>query len=181
MPLLALALLSWGRPAVASEREITIQPDAGVRFFNSDVGLGSSASIGLRMDLGVTDRLGLGIDYVFSSPTRKNSDRLANVDALRALVRFDLLKGPTRPYVEAGLGGLRFNFTDAVDFATSAGTLGIGLTRRLGQQLVISVGASGDLYETRIENYDVTGRLQSIGPARWNRLANVSAGVGYRF
>jgi hypothetical protein len=181
MPALAASLLSWATPSMASERTITIQPDAGVRFFNSDVGLGSSASVGLRMDLGVADRLAFGIDYIFSSPTRKNSDRLSNVDALRALVRFDLLGGSTRPFIECGIGGLSFNFTDAVDFGTSAGTLGLGVSHRLGRHHVITLEGSGDLYQTRVENYDVTGRLRSIGPARWNRLANVSAGIGYRF
>ena len=167
--------------AAGSERTITIQPDAGVRFFNSDVGLDPSASVGIRLDLGVTDRVAVGIDYIFSSPHRKDTGQLANVDALRALARVDLLGGSTRPYIEAGIGGLSFNFTDAVDYGTTAGTLGVGVTHRLGTHQVVILNASGDLYQTRIENYDITGRLMSIGPARWNRLANISAGIGYRF
>src|SRR6185295_7912679 len=127
-----------------SDRSVTIQPDAGVRFFNSDVGLGTTASMGIRMDLGITDRFSLGIDYLFSSPTRTNTERLANVDALRALARFDLLSGSTRPFVEVGIGGLRFNFTDAVDYSASAGTLGVGVSHRLGRHHVIQLEGSGD-------------------------------------
>ena len=64
--------------ANASERPITLQVAGGLRMFNDQLGLKDNVCAGFRMDFGVTDRLSLALDYVFSSPTRSASSNVAS-------------------------------------------------------------------------------------------------------
>lgn len=133
------------------------------------------------MGLGVTERLTLALDYVFSAPTRENSNLLANVNALRGLARFDFLTGKTRPYLIAGVGGVLFNFTDARDYSTGTLTVGYGISKRLDPHHVISVEATADVYRNQVENFDVTGRRVSYGPRSYQGMGTISAAIGYQF
>ncbi len=181
--MLATALL-FAAPATparafASDRPLTLQVGGGLRTFNSQLGLRENASMGLRMGLGVTDRLSFALDYVFSAPPRENTDIIAGVSALRGLARFDILSGNTRPYVIAGVGGVLFNFGDARDYSTGTLTVGYGLSRRLGSHNVISIEASADVYRARTEEFTLTGSLLSSGPRSYQGLGTITAAVGF--
>ncbi len=183
--MLAAALVFSGSAtparASATDRPLTLQAGGGMRIFNSQLGLRDNVSLGLRMGLGVTDRLSFALDYVFSAPPRENTDIIAGVSALRGLARFDFLTGSTRPYVIAGVGGVLFNFGDARDYSTGTLTVGYGLSRLLGPHHVISVEATADVYRNRVENFDVAGHLVSRGPRSYQGTGTISANIGYRF
>ncbi len=182
MPVLTATLLALrAQPAGASERPITIQLAGGVRFFNQELGLGDDFCAGIRMGLGITDRASFGIDYLFSAPVRVSTNRTATISALRGVARMDLLGGATRPYVFAGVGGVAMNFNDAHD--SSAGTLtgGLGLSRSIGRSHFVSLEGSVDLYASRVEYYDLEGRVIYVGPRTFEALKTVAANVGVRF
>ena len=168
-------------PASASERPLTLQAGGGVRIFNSQLALHDNVSLGLRMGLGMTDRLSLALDYVFSSPVRETSNYIAYVSALRGLIRFDLLAGRTRPYLIAGLGGVQFNFNDARDYSTGTLTVGYGLSRRIGPRRTLGLEATADVYRNRVEQFSVTGDLIGYGPRSYQGMGTISASVGIEF
>ena len=121
--LLALAALpSAPDRASASEgdgaRPAFVSIMGGWRIFNSQLGLKDDVSAGLRLGLGVAPRVVLMTDFTVSGANRSVGTGTATVHALRALARFDIFGGSTRPYVVTGAGGVLFDFSDAQDYAT---------------------------------------------------------------
>jgi hypothetical protein len=181
MPALAATLLAEAVPAAASERPITVQVGGGVRSFNRELGLGDDFCAGIRMGLGITDRASIGLDFLYSAPVRISTNRTASISALRAVARLDLLVGATRPYVFGGVGGVSMNFNDAHD--SSGGTLtgGLGVSRSIGRSHFVSLEGSADLYASRVEYYDLEGRVIYVGPRTFQALKTVAVNVGVRF
>ncbi len=184
MLLLASALLasrSAAAPGDPNERSITLGVSGGLRVFNSQLGLQNNAAAGLRVGLGVTERLTVSLDYVFSAPVRENTDVIAGVSALRSLLRVDLMAGRTRPYLIAGVGGVMFNFGDARDFSTGTLTGGLGISHRFDRRHSISIEATEDAYRARTEEFTLTGSLLRTGPRTTNGLGTIAGGFAMTF
>ena len=179
-PVLLFPSASWGANS-ESGRLVTLLVTGGARIFNSQVDLGTDASLGLRLGLGVSRRAAIDFDYVVSGTTREVTGSGATVHAMRALVRYDFLTGGTRPYLVAGVGGLLFDFTDSQDYATGALTLGYGVSRRLGSRAILTLEGTGDLYRNRAAKFSSTGEELSAGPRNTQGLGTVSLGVGMEF
>jgi hypothetical protein len=181
--LAALLLLGPAAPrAGASEdRPASISAGGGYRIFSRQLGLENDAALSLRLGLGLTERLTVSLDYVLSAPIRKATQQSASVSALRALVRYDVWRGPVRPYLIAGAGGFLANFDDSNDFSTGALTLGAGVDRPLGRRSFLTVEASTDLYRSEVVHYDIGGAVLSRSPRTTNALGTLGVSLGTRF
>ena len=185
MPVLALALLLSGSLARADtgdeSRSATVSVLGGWRIFNSQLGLKDDASVGLRLGLEVAPRITLMTDFGASSTSRKAGTGDANEYTLRALARFDVLAGRTRPYLVTGLGGLLFDFSDAQDYATGTFTTGYGVERRIGRTGRVAVEGNLDLYRNRTVLYGPTGQEISRSTKVTQGLGTFSLALGFAF
>jgi len=177
----ALALLPSPRLCAAAERPITIQVGAGPRIYNQELGLNSDLGAGIRLGLGVSERASIALDFLYTPTNRTTSDQISIITSLRALARMDLLRGPIRPYVLAGAGGVMMNFSDARD--VSAGTLtgGLGISRSIGRDHFVSIEGTLDFYSSRVQYYDLEGAVIYDGPQTIETLKMVTVNVGTRF
>jgi len=185
MPVLALALLTSASPARGDEddagRKATVSILGGWRMFNSQLGLENNASAGLRLGLDAAPRIALLTDFGVSSATRKAGTGDASVYALRALARFDILGGRTRPYILTGLGGLLFDFSDAQDYATGTLTTGYGIERRVGRSGRAVLEGDLELYRNRTVLYGPTGQEISRSRKVTQGLGTFALGLGFAF
>jgi len=185
MPILASALLASASPARGDEedagRKVTVSILGGWRMFNTQLGLENDASAGLRLGLDVAPRISLLTDFSASSATRKAGTGDAIVYSMRALARFDILAGRTRPYILTGLGGLLFDFSDAQDYATGTLTTGYGIERRFGRSGRVALEGDLDLYRNRTVLYGPTGQEISRSRKVTQGLGAVALGLGFSF
>lgn len=183
----AMAILACGvllNPGVAragTDRPLLAAVMAGVRSFDSEVGLESEAAFGARFGMGVSDRFTVWIDALTSRPTRSISTATANVTALRVLAQAHLLTGSVRPYVVAGGGGLIFNFEDAFDTAGGIGTVGGGVDWRFARRALLFAEGTADFYRARMVAYSSTGQEISSSPRETQTATAVSAGIAVEF
>jgi hypothetical protein len=183
---LALAALILLVPAASRAdgwggRSVSASAGGGYRIWSRQLGLENDAALSLRLGLSVTERLAVSLDYVLSAPIRKATQQSASVSALRALVRYDVWRGPVRPYLIAGAGGFLANFDDSNDFSTGALTFGAGVERPLGGGSFLAVEASTDLYRSEVVHYDMGGAVLSRSPRTTNALGTLGVSLGTRF
>lgn len=180
--ILVLAPLFATAPARAgNDRPLLAAVTAGVRSFDSEVGLESEAAFGARFGMGVSDRFTIWIDALTSKPTRSVSTETASVTALRALAQAHLLTGSVRPYVLVGGGGLIFNFEDAFDTAGGVMTIGGGVDWRFARRALLFAEGTADLYRARMVTYSLTGQEVSSSPRETQSATAVLAGLAMEF
>jgi len=175
------ALLGPSVGRAETDRPLLAAVTAGIRSFDSEVGLKSEAAFGARFGMGVSDRFTVWIDALTSRPTRTASTEAANVTALRALAQAHLLTGSVRPYIVIGGGGLIFNFEDAFDTAGGILTAGGGVDWRFARRALLFAEGTADLYRTRMVTYSPTGQEVSSSPRETQTATAVSAGIAVEF
>lgn len=183
LALAALLLLGAAAPRVraSEDRPVSISAGGGYRIWSRQLGLENDAALSLRLGLWITERLAVSLDYVLSAPIRRATQQSASVSALRALARYDVWRGPVRPYLFAGAGGFLANFNDSNDFSTGALTFGAGVERPLGRRSFLTVEASTDLYRSEVVHYDIGGAVLSRSPRTTNALGTLGVSLGTRF
>jgi hypothetical protein len=181
--LLVVAMLgALPRSACAqSSRSFLVAPSFGVRSFESKLDLENEAAIGARLGLGVNDRVTVLTDVVHSVPARKTTGRLAYVTGLRTLVQVRLLTGSLRPFAIAGVGGILFNFSDAIDTASGAVTLGGGVELMVRNRLGIYAEGSADFYRARQVTYSSTGEELTTSDRSTDSATTVAVGISVGF
>ncbi len=162
-------------------RPVTLAFSGGYRIFNHQVDLKNEAAFGARLGLGIVPRLEVALDFELSDPLRGATGRPASISALRALVRVDALRGPTRPYAIAGVGGLLMNFDDSPDFSSGALTVGVGIEHGLGGGMFARLEGTADFYRAQVEKYDNGGTVVGTTGRTTNGLGTISLGLGTRF
>lgn len=179
----AIAAGSVAVPPVRAEgeRPLLAAVMAGVRSFDSDLGLESEAAFGARFGMGVTNRVTVWLDALTTSPSRKVSGEAADVTALRAMVQARILTGALSPYVTVGAGGMIFNFQDSVDAAGGIATFGGGVDWRLARRTRLFAEGTADLYRARTVSYSPTGEELSSSPRDTQSATTVAAGVALEF
>jgi hypothetical protein len=175
------ALFAPGLALAGTDRPLLAAVMAGVRSFDSEVGLESEAAFGARFGMGVSDRFTVWIDALTSRPTRTVTTETATVTALRAIAQAHLLTGNVRPYVLIGGGGLIFNFEDAFDTAGGIATVGGGIDWRFARRALLFAEGTADLYRTRMVTYSPTGQEVSSSPRETQTATAISAGIAVEF
>jgi hypothetical protein len=175
------ALSAPGLALAGTDRPLLAAVMAGVRSFDSEVGLESEAAFGARFGMGVSDRFTVWIDALTSRPTRTVTTETATVTALRAIAQAHLLTGNVRPYVLIGGGGLIFNFEDAFDTAGGIATVGGGVDWRFARRALLFAEGTADLYRTRMVTYSPTGQEVSSSPRETQTATAISAGISVEF
>jgi hypothetical protein len=182
--LLLFVALGVGFPttqARATEWRPVLYAVGAWRYFNDEVDLRNEWAYGARFGLTSTSWYSFMIDYVECKTWRRTTMRSADVMALRALFRADLLKGTWRPYVTGGLGGLLFQFNDAPNTGVGTMTLGLGVERPFAERWRAFAEASVDHYYYQPVFYDATGRPFATGQRTANVIGTTSIGFGIGF
>ncbi len=183
----ALAAVAWiflapCSMALAADRLLTVQLGGGIRTYSSQqLGLEDAANGSLRVGLGMTDRVTVALEGSFSSTNRSSNLAAANAYGMRAIAQVDLLEGATRPYLLAGGGVVAFDFGDAQDTSVGIGTIGGGISRRLGPRTFVALEAAADIYGVREIDFDVYGNATFIGHRRYWHMTTVTLSLGHRF
>jgi hypothetical protein len=167
--------------APLKERPVMIGITIGGRFYPEELDLGNDFAFGGRVGVGLNRRWSLVLDFVASHTYRQRTSKVAYVDALRVLGRANLLTGRFRPYVQAGVGGLLFLFTDTPTTAGGAVTFGVGADFRLAPQTFVFVESTADLYSQDDITYDYDGSVAFSGPDRVRKLGTMCVGIGVEF
>ena len=185
---LILAGLLVGDHASAAEgktdtpnRPFFLAVSAGVRSFEKKLDLGSEVAVALRGGSGVNDRVTLLLEYVHTAPARKTTGATARVSAVRGLAQVRLLRSSVRPYLLAGIGGILFNFEDAVDTAAGTATLGGGVEVEPWHRVSLFAEGYADLYRARSVTYSSTGEQLTTTERSTDTVGAGMAGIGVRF
>jgi hypothetical protein len=183
--LLAIAiLLPANAPAAESlvkQRPVIIATTLGIRMFHKDLQLDDDFCFGGRVGMGLGKRWALLLDFVASHPHREPTAIASYVDALRLLVRANVLTGRFRPYVVGGIGGVLFMFNDTPSTAGGAITAGMGSDFRIAPQTTVFVEGSVDIHAQQDFTYQQDGSVAYFGPDRARTLGTLSAGLGVEF
>lgn len=179
--LLAVCVLGPGPASAAQDREVSLSVAGGYRVYDEPLGLKDDAALLFRVDLGLSSRAGLAIDYLYSDPVRSANGSYAHVDHARLLGRVNALTGRTRPYGLFGVGVFVADFSDTYD--TTAGTVsaGVGIEQRFGPQFLLRAEATAEFYEGSVVLFGPGGRAYSQGPRTTEANGTFSAGLGFHF
>jgi hypothetical protein len=187
--LLATALLLLTAGASAAETAPTDYPQrpflialtAGVRSFEQKLDLGSEVAVGLRAGAGVNDRVTFLLEYVHTAPARKTTGATAHVSAVRGLAQVRLLRSAVRPYLLAGVGGILFNFEDAVDTAAGTVTFGGGIEFEAWKHVSLFAEGYADIYRARSVTYTSTGEVLTSTERSTDTVGAGMAGIAVEF
>ena len=149
----------------------------GIRTFDDNSGLGDDFSFGGRGGLNLGPRIGIIADFVASHPSRDAAAPAVHVDALRMLVRYNIVTGTLRPYVVGGAGGVFFLFHDAPTRSMPAWTGGLGVDYQIAPQTRAFFELSGDLYSEQDVSNDLDGTPVFTGEERTRSLSTLSLGI----
>ncbi|MGE5180357.1 MAG: outer membrane beta-barrel protein [Bacteroidota bacterium] len=163
--------------ACASDRPIQVGLGTGSRSFENRLDLTTEAGVGLRLGLGLNRNVTLLLDAIQATPTRKTTNQLARVTALRSLIQVGYSVGPVRPYIVGGAGGILFDFNDTADAAGGAFTGGLGIEWRVARQIAVFGEGSIDWYRSRTVLYGVNGEELSSSPRTTDQARTIEAGV----
>jgi hypothetical protein len=159
---------------------LQVAPTAGARFFG-DIGLTNELSMGLRVGLGVGQRLTIWTDMVYSQPTGTASERRADVSALRLLAQVQLTRGVLTPYVLGGFGGILFDYGDRTDAAFGTLTGGGGVRYRAGTRTALFAEGSFDLYRSQTVFYTSYGSPEGSTERLTHLIGSITAGIAVEF
>jgi hypothetical protein len=163
------------------ERRAGVGLTTGARIFASRLELQNEAAIGLRVSLGVADRVSVLIDGSHSNPTRKTSGASSSFGDLRVLASYRLLPGRLAPYVAAGVGGQFFNFHDAPGTAGAVIAAGLGIEFAASREWALFAEATADFYRAQYHRFTETGTVLESSPAATYATGVVTAGAEFRF
>lgn len=149
----------------------------GIRTFDDNSGLGDDFSFGGRGGLNLGPRVGIIADFVASHPSRDAATPAVHVDALRMLIRYNIVTGTLRPYVLGGAGGVFFLFHDAPTRSMPAWTGGLGIDYQIAPQTRAFFELSGDLYSEQDVSYDLEGMPVFTGEEQTRSLGTWSVGI----
>jgi hypothetical protein len=179
--LIVAGTLAAPAPASATEWRPVLSPVGSWRFFSDEMNLRSEWGYGARFGLESSSRFSLFIDYVECKTWRRVTGRSAEVMALRALGRVDLLRGAVRPYAIGGLGGLLFQFRDAPNAGVGTMVLGLGAEARFAEGWrVFGEGSLDHFYYERVF-YSPSGIPYSISQRSADVIGTASIGIGRAF
>ncbi len=184
-----VALLLMTRPARADEtasegsphRPFIIALSAGVHAFEQKLDLGSEVAVSLRGGAGVNDRVTLLLEYVHTTPARKTTGATARVSSVRGLAQVRLLRSSVRPYLLAGVGGVLFNFEDAVDTAAGTATFGGGVEVEPWNRVSFFAEGYADIYRARSVTYSSTGEVLTTTERSTDTVGAGMAGIAVEF
>jgi hypothetical protein len=165
----------------ASHRPFIVALSSGVHSFEETLDLESEVAFGFRGGAGINDRVTLLMEYVVTGPARKTSGSLAHVSSLRGLAQVRLLRSSVRPYLLAGIGGILFNFEDAVDTASGAATFGGGVEVEPWNRVSVFVEGSADIYRARSVSYTSTGDELTTTDRSTDTVGAAMAGIAVEF
>jgi hypothetical protein len=154
---------------------------AGVRSFEQKLDLGSEVAVGLRAGAGVNDRVTFLLEYVHTAPARKTTGATAHVSAVRGLAQVRLLRSAVRPYLLAGVGGILFNFEDAVDTAAGTVTFGGGIEFEAWKHVSLFAEGYADIYRARSVTYTSTGEVLTSTERSTDTVGAGMAGIAVEF
>ncbi len=179
---LVAGTLATPPPASATEWRPVLSAVGSWRFFSDAMDLRSEWGYGARFGLESTSRFSLFIDYVECKTWRRGSFRSAEVMALRALARVDLLRGRTvRPYAIGGLGGLLFQFRDAPNAGVGTMVFGLGAEGRFAERWRVFAEGGLDHFYYEPVIYSPTGSRISTGERGADVVGTASIGIGRTF
>lgn len=179
--LAVLLLPSPGAASPESDRPLTVSVAVGYRTYNEHLGLEDAVAFGGRLGMGLSPRVEIALDYTGSIGDRETTDKLAGVDLLRALVRWNALTGSTRPYAIGGAGMMAADFTDAADFASYAMTVGAGVEQALPHAFVLRLEGVLDFYRADRVRYDSVGDVVEQESPTTDGIGTFTLSLGARF
>ena len=162
-------------------RPFIVALSAGVHSFEDKLDLESDVALGFRAGAGINDRVTFLMEYVFAGPARKTTGSLAHVSSLRGLAQVRLLRSSVRPYLLAGVGGVLFNFDDAVDTATGAATFGGGVEVEPWSRVSFFAEGYADIYRARSVSYSSTGAVLTSTERSTDTVGALMTGVAVEF
>jgi hypothetical protein len=181
-------LLVSARTAVAENtasgtphRPFILALSAGVHSFEQKLDLGSEVAVGIRGGAGVNDRVTLLLEYVHTAPARKTTGATARISSVRGLAQIRLLRSAVRPYFLAGVGGVLFNFEDAVDTAAGTATFGGGVEVEPWNRVSFFAEGYADIYRARSVTYSSTGDELSTTERSTDTVGAGMAGIAVEF
>jgi len=173
---------STASPSIQNQgRTITASIESGARFFNKDLDLGTDVSFGGRLEMGLSTRWGVIMDFLASHPTRNSNGATVPIDALRALARGNILTGRIKPYLVAGVGGLLFWFDNAPNGAEGNLTFGAGADYRFGSRTLLFLEGTTDIYRSYPIVYGPEGQVLRVGERETETLGAATIGIGMEF
>jgi len=167
-------------PAVA-ERTLVAAPVVGIRSFESKLDLEDEAAIGFRLGMTTGDRVTVLVDYLHTAPVRTATGQRSHITGLRTLAEINVLTGSVRPYVLAGFGGVLFDFADANDTGSAAGTIGLGLGFKPWHRTSLFLEGSLDFYRSQEVIFSPTGSALFLGPRSTDQITTLEAGAALEF
>lgn len=184
LALLGVAAIPIFAPAIAyaeTARRVGIGPTTGARVFSSRLDLQSEAAVGLRVSLGVSERVSVVIDGAHSNPTRKVTGAASSFGDLRVLANYRVLRGRVAPYVQAGVGGQFFNFHDAPGSAGAVVAAGLGVEFAASRDVALFAEVMANGYRAQYHRFTETGTVLESSPAATYATGAVTIGAQYRF
>ncbi|MEK7316538.1 MAG: hypothetical protein AAB011_10175 [Candidatus Eisenbacteria bacterium] len=182
VPMLALLLAgspAWGESA--EKRPIRVAPLVGARVFADPLALQSEFAFGMRVSMGVSDRVSIAMDAGHSSPVRKTSGSNMSFGEIRLLTTVALLRGSIRPYALAGIGGQFFNFYDTSGTASLLFAGGLGVEYAAGERWSLFAEGSADAYRASFTQFDYRGYLVAKSLRQTLVTGVITFGVQYGF
>jgi len=170
-----------GAAARAAEWRPSVALTGGFRLFGDELDLREHWSYGGRVGLSDPSRTTLYLDYLECRTWRNATARHSEIFALRALVRFDILKSTVRPYVIAGFGGMMLQFDDAPNAGVGAFTYGGGAEARLGDRWSIFAEGTFDTYTAERVTYTPGGTVYGRTYRGTFSMNSLIAGLSARF
>ncbi|HEU4725056.1 MAG TPA: hypothetical protein VFU59_07135 [Candidatus Eisenbacteria bacterium] len=179
----ALLILMAAGPSRAEgdyARPVRIAPLVGARVFAEPLRLNSEFAFGLRVSMGVSERVSVAMDVGHSSPVRKTSGKSMSFGEMRLLTTVDLLRGPVRPYALVGLGGQFFNFHDTSGAVGLVFAGGLGVEYDPPARWSVFAEGSADFY--RADYYSSLSSYLDPGSANQTLATGVfTLGIQYEF
>jgi len=149
----------------------------GFRLFGDDLDLQDHFSYGARFGISDGSRTTLFLDYVECHTWRRATSADSDIFALRALLRFDLLRTRLRPYVTGGFGGMMLQFNDAPNAGVGVFTYGLGADLRCSDRWSLFAEGTQDTYTENRVIYDSSGAVYGRGYRGTFSFPTVSAGI----
>lgn len=169
------------RAAAAAEWHPTFALTGGVRFFRGDVDLDTDVAYGARAALVEERHVGVVVDYCETRTIRDATQHAADVRSLRAFGRFQVLRGPVRPYALAGLGGVLIQFKDTPSAALGTFTAGAGVETRIGPRWRPFIEWTMEIYDYEPVFYTSTGSVYTQGQRGRSWIDTLAAGLAVAF
>ncbi len=184
LAVLAVVFLLAASPAVAEsvgKRPIRVAPVMGARVFADPLKLRSEFAFGVRISMGVSERVSIVMDAGHSSPVRKTSGQDMSFGDIRLLSTVALLRSPLRPYVVGGLGGQFFNFYDTPGTAGLVFAGGLGVEYAPAARWSAFAEASADAYRASFTIFNSSRYLDYESPRQTLVTGVFTFGVQYEF